>query len=83
MRRAGMGWSNRCRIVAWMLAVGPLAVLPDVRFFDLEPSHPIFINFNTDVSNFWEFSGQGSSIVSDENEAYKLGVNYVVYALTH
>ena len=41
------------------------------------------INFNTDVSDFWEFSGTGLSIVSEDNEAYKLGVNYVVYALTH
>lgn len=41
------------------------------------------INFNTDVSNYWEFSGTGYRVVSDDNEAYKLGVNYVVYALTH
>lgn len=41
------------------------------------------INFNTDVSDFWEFSGTGMSIVAEDNEAYKLGVNYVVYALTH
>lgn len=41
------------------------------------------INFNTDVSDFWEFSGTGYSVVSDDNEAYKLGVNYIVYALTH
>ena len=41
------------------------------------------INFNTDVSNFWEYSGTGRSPISDTNEAYKLGVNYIVYALTH
>ena len=41
------------------------------------------INFNTDVSDFWEFSGTGMSIIAEDNEAYKLGVNYVVYALTH
>ena len=41
------------------------------------------INFNTDVSDFWEFSGTGMSIVAEDNEAYKLGVNYIVYALTH
>lgn len=97
-------------------------VLPNVRFFDLQPTHPIFhsffeinsisiipqkydagppllkavfedndpkrrmiamINFNTDVSDFWEFSGSGMSIVTQDNEAYKLGVNYMVYALTH
>jgi len=41
------------------------------------------INFNTDVSNFWEFSGEGFVPVDLSNEAYKLGVNYVMYGLTH
>jgi hypothetical protein len=41
------------------------------------------INFNTDISDFWEFSGQGMYPVSESNEGYKLGVNYLVYALTH
>jgi hypothetical protein len=41
------------------------------------------VNFNTDVSDFWEFSGSGFRLVSQDNEAYKLGVNYLVYALTH
>jgi hypothetical protein len=43
----------------------------------------VLVNFNTDVSNFWEFSGQGFQIVDGSNEAYKLGVNYLIYALTH
>jgi hypothetical protein len=43
----------------------------------------IMANFNTDVSNWWEFSGQGYHLVSLSNEAYKLGVNYFVYGLTH
>ena len=41
------------------------------------------INFNTDVSNFWEFSAEGFVPVDLSNEAYKLGVNYVMYGLTH
>jgi Domain of unknown function (DUF4159) len=41
------------------------------------------INFNTDVSNFWEFSDEGYYPVDISNEAYKLGVDYVIYALTH
>ena len=97
-------------------------VIPKVKFFDLQPTHPIFhsffeinsfsiipqkydagppvlravyenndptkrilcmINFSTDVSDFWEFSGTGMSIVAEDNEAYKLGVNYLIYGLTH
>jgi hypothetical protein len=41
------------------------------------------INFDTDVSDFWEFSGQGFRPIAEDNEAYKLGVNYMVYAFTH
>jgi hypothetical protein len=41
------------------------------------------INFNTDVSNFWEFSADGMKPVDESTEAYKLGVNYVIYGMTH
>jgi hypothetical protein len=43
----------------------------------------IMVNYNTDVSNFWEYSAQGFKPVTENNEAYKLGVNYFVYGLTH
>ncbi len=43
----------------------------------------VMINFNTDVSNFWEFSDEGWFPVAESNEAYELGVNYLIYALTH
>jgi uncharacterized protein DUF4159 len=43
----------------------------------------VMINFNTDVSDYWEFSAMGFRPVDESNEAYKLGVNYLIYALTH
>jgi len=43
----------------------------------------VLVNFNTDVSNYWEFSDTGFEPVEDSNQAYKLGVNYLIYALTH
>jgi hypothetical protein len=43
----------------------------------------IIVNYNTDVSQFWEWSGTGLRPIDDTNEAYKLGVNYIVYGLTH
>lgn len=97
-------------------------ILPDVRFFDLDASNPIFhsffeidapteypnfydpgkpiyrgiyedndpkkrlmaiINYNTDISEFWEFSATGFMPIEESNDAYKLGVNYVMYAMTH
>ena len=41
------------------------------------------VNFNTDISNFWEFSGTGEKPIDESNRAYKLGVNYMIYGLTH
>jgi hypothetical protein len=41
------------------------------------------INYNTDISEFWELSNTGFNPIADTNEAYKLGVNYVMYGLTH
>jgi Domain of unknown function (DUF4159) len=97
-------------------------VNPEMRFFEMDASHPIFhsffevdrldiipqayiggqpifrgvfegndpskrlqmiIDYNTDVSQFWEWSGTGLRPVDDTNEAYKLGVNYIIYGMTH
>jgi hypothetical protein len=41
------------------------------------------IDYNNDVGESWQWSGQGFFSVDVENEAYKLGINYLVYALTH
>lgn len=43
----------------------------------------VMVNLNTDVSNFWEFSAQGLKPIDESNQAYKLGVNYLLYGLTH
>ncbi len=40
------------------------------------------INYNNDISEYWEWSDEGFFPVAATNEAYKLGVNYLVYALT-
>jgi len=43
----------------------------------------MIVNFNTDISQFWEWSGTGLRPIADTNESYKLGVNYLIYGLTH
>ena len=97
-------------------------VLPGVRFFDMQATHPIFhsffelrslrdfpqaynagdpvfrglyedndpskrlqmiVNYNTDISQYWEWSGRGLRPFDETNEAYKLGVNYVMYGMMH
>ena len=54
-------------------------------FEDNDPAKRLqmIVNYNTDVSQFWEWSGTGLRPIDDTNEAYKLGVNYVIYGLTH
>lgn len=41
------------------------------------------VNYNQDISQFWEFSGRGYFPVDESNEAFKLGVNYIIYGITH
>jgi hypothetical protein len=43
----------------------------------------MIVNYNTDISQYWEWSGRGLRPVDDTNEAYKLGVNYLIYGMTH
>jgi hypothetical protein len=40
-------------------------------------------NVNGDLSEYWEFSDTGFAPVDLNNEAYKYGINYVIYGLTH
>jgi len=40
-------------------------------------------NVNNDISEYWQWSGTGFAPVDLDNEAYKFGVNYVIYGMTH
>jgi Domain of unknown function (DUF4159) len=54
-------------------------------FEDNDPAKRLqmIVNYNTDISQFWEWSGRGFRPFDETNEAYKLGVNYLIYGLTH
>lgn len=41
------------------------------------------IDYNYDASDFWQFSDNPFRPIEETNDAYKFGVNYIVYALTH
>ena len=43
----------------------------------------VVANYDNDVPEYWEWSGQGLYPFDTSNEAYKLGVNYLIYGLTH
>jgi hypothetical protein len=54
-------------------------------FEDNDPTKRLLAiaNYNNDISEYWEYSNTGFAPISETNEAYKLGVNYVIYGLTH
>jgi len=41
------------------------------------------VNYNNDIGEYWEWSDTGFVPIDLSNEAYKLGVNYTVYGITH
>ncbi|MEJ2110326.1 MAG: DUF4159 domain-containing protein [Acidobacteriota bacterium] len=43
----------------------------------------MIVDYNNDISEYWEWSDDPMSPIESTNEAYKYGVNYVMYALTH
>ena len=40
-------------------------------------------NFNNDIGDYWEWSAEGLYGTDATADAYRLGVNYLVYAVTH
>ena len=41
------------------------------------------VNYNADLAEYWEWSTSGYLPIDPTNDAYRLGVNYFIYALTH
>ena len=54
-------------------------------FEDNDPASACMVvaNYNNDLGEYWECSDTGWVPIDLSNEAYKFGVNYVVYAMTH
>jgi hypothetical protein len=43
----------------------------------------VIINYNNDIGDYMEWSGQGWYPINMSNDAYKFATNYIVYGLTH
>ena len=54
-------------------------------FEDNDPAKRLMVvaNYNHDIGEYWEWSDTEWIPIELSNEAYKLGVNYVVYGMTH
>jgi hypothetical protein len=42
----------------------------------------VVINYNNDIGDYMEWSGEGFWPVNITNEAYKLAINYIIYGMT-
>jgi hypothetical protein len=42
----------------------------------------VAINYAADIAEYWEFADEGFFPIDLANESFKLGVNYMIYALT-
>ena len=54
-------------------------------FVDNDPSSRMLAiaNFNNDIGDYWEWSAAGLYGDAGTTDAYRLGVNYLIYAMTH
>jgi hypothetical protein len=54
-------------------------------FEDNDPEKRIMVlaNHNSDLLEYWEYAGLGYFAVDPTNDAFRLGINYIVYGLTH
>lgn len=54
-------------------------------FQDNDPKKRLILmaNVDDDIGESWQWSGSGFVPISESNEIYKLGINYIIYALTH
>jgi hypothetical protein len=62
-------------------------VIPSYRvlYENNDPSRRMIAlaNWNNDLAEYWEWSAEGLYNPDPTNDAYRLGVNYIVYAMTH
>jgi hypothetical protein len=43
----------------------------------------VVIDYNNDIGDYMEWSGEGVYAVNLSNDAYKIATNYIIYAMTH
>ena len=54
-------------------------------FEDNDPSKRLLaiVNYNNDIGESWEWSDSGWIPIDITNDAYQLGINYIVYSMAH
>jgi hypothetical protein len=68
--------------------IHPYSFVPSAFYGIFEDNDPdkrllIIANYNNDIGESWEWSDREFIPIDLTNEAYKLGINYIVYATAH
>jgi hypothetical protein len=68
--------------------VHPYRSLPSLFYGVFEDNDPTkrllaIVNYNNDIGESWEYSDTGFIPIDITNNAYRLGINYIMYAMTH
>ena len=63
----------------------PVTPVYRVIFEDNDASKRIMVlaNHNSDLAEYWEYAAQGRFAVDPTNDAFRLGINYFMYGVTH
>ncbi|MEE2638277.1 MAG: DUF4159 domain-containing protein [Acidobacteriota bacterium] len=54
-------------------------------FEDNDPNGRLMaiVNYNTNLAEYWQLAGRGLFPIDAENTGFQIGVNYIMYGLTH
>ncbi len=56
------------------------------EFWGMSDEHgnlQLIANYNNDIGDFWKYLDHGDKPLKDSSQAIRLGINYVVYAMSH
>ena len=56
------------------------------QFWGLSDEHgrlQLIANYNNDIGDFWKYLDEGDKPLKDSTKAVRLGINYLVYAMSH
>jgi hypothetical protein len=50
---------------------------------DINKRMLVMVNYQQDISEYWEASAEGTRLIEETNQAFKMGVNQFLYGITH
>jgi len=56
------------------------------QFWGMSDEHgnlQVIANYNNDIGDFWKYLDEGDKPLQDSARATRLGINYIIYAMTH